>query len=69
MIKKYITLSFAIFLGVILLSAGDLAAAVTKLNGIRSWQHKGYTRLVMDAEGGAAAEYRSDFGRRCHHCL
>ena len=49
--KKYTTISLAIFLGVVLLSANGLAAAVTKLNDIRAGQHKGYTRLVLDAEG------------------
>ena len=49
--KKCTTISFAIFLGVILLSANGLAAAVTKLNDIRGGQHKGYTRLVLDAVG------------------
>jgi len=49
--KKCATISFAIFLVVILLSADSLAAAVSKLKDIRSWQHKGYTRLVLDAEG------------------
>jgi len=50
-VKKCTTISFAIFLGVILLSANGLAAAVTKLNDIRAGQHKGYTRLVLDAVG------------------
>ena len=49
--KKYTTISLAMFLGVVLLSANGLAAAVTKLNDIRTGQHKGYTRLVLDAEG------------------
>ena len=49
--KKCTTISLAIFLGVVLLSANGLAAAVTKLNDIRGGQHKGYTRLVLDAEG------------------
>ena len=49
--KKCTTISLAIFLGFVLLSANGLAAAVTKLNDIRGGQHKGYTRLVLDAEG------------------
>jgi hypothetical protein len=50
-VKKCTTISLAIFLGVVLLSANCLAAAATKLNDIRGGQHKGYTRLVLDAEG------------------
>jgi MtrB/PioB family decaheme-associated outer membrane protein len=38
-------------MGVVLLSAEGLLAAVTKLNDIRTGQHQGYTRLVLDAEG------------------
>ena len=49
--KKCTTISLAIFLGVVLLSANSVAAAVTKLNDIRTGQHEGYTRLVLDAEG------------------
>jgi hypothetical protein len=49
--KKCTTISLAMFLGVVLLSANALAAAVTKLKGIRGGQHKRYTRLVLDAEG------------------
>ena len=50
-VKKCTTISLAIFLGVVLLSADGLTAAVTKLKGIRGGQHKRYTRLVLDAEG------------------
>ena len=49
--KKCTTIFLAIFLGVVVLSANGLAAAVTKLNDIRAGQHKGYTRLVLDAVG------------------
>ena len=49
--KKCTTIFLAIFLGVVVLSVNGLAAAVTKLNDIRAGQHKGYTRLVLDAEG------------------
>ena len=49
--KKITTISLTLFLGVVLLSADGLAAAVTKLNDIRTGQHKGYTRLVLDVEG------------------
>jgi hypothetical protein len=49
--KECTTISLAIFLGVVLLSANSVAAAVTKLNDIRTGQHEGYTRLVLDAEG------------------
>ena len=49
--KKFTTISLAMFLGVVLLSANGLAAAVTKLNDIRTGQHNGYTRLVLDVEG------------------
>lgn len=49
--KKCTPISLAVFLGVVVLSVDGLAAAVTKLNDIRAGQHKGYTRLVFDAEG------------------
>jgi MtrB/PioB family decaheme-associated outer membrane protein len=49
--KKCTIISLAMFLGVVLLSTNALAAAVTKLNDIRTGKHKGYTRLVLDAEG------------------
>jgi MtrB/PioB family decaheme-associated outer membrane protein len=49
--KKYTTISLAMFLSVVLLSANGFAAAVTKLNDIRTGQHKEYMRLVLDAEG------------------
>jgi MtrB/PioB family decaheme-associated outer membrane protein len=49
--KKYTTISLAIFLGVVFLFANNLAAAVTRLNDIRTGQHKEYTRIVLDAEG------------------
>ena len=51
MVKKCTIISLGIFLGIVLLSADGLAAAVTKLNEIRGGQHKGYIRLVLDAEG------------------
>ena len=51
MIKKFTTISLAMFLGVVLLSNNGLAAAVTKLNEIRAWRHNGYTRFVLEAEG------------------
>ena len=51
MVKKCNTISLAIFLVVLLLSAHRVAAAVTKLNDIRGGQHKGFIRLVLDAEG------------------
>jgi hypothetical protein len=49
--KKRTIITLAVFLGVVLLSASDLAATVTKLNAIRTGKHEGYTRLVLDAEG------------------
>jgi MtrB/PioB family decaheme-associated outer membrane protein len=49
--KKCTTISIAMFLCVVLLSANGLAATVTKLNDIRAGRHKGYTRLVLYAEG------------------
>ena len=49
--KKFTTISLIICLGIVLLSANGLAAAVTKLNNIRTGQHKEYMRLVLDAEG------------------
>jgi len=51
MLKKCTIISLGMFVGIVLLSADDLAAAVTKLNEIRGGQHKGYIRLVLDAEG------------------
>jgi hypothetical protein len=51
MVKKCTIISLGMFLGVLFLSANGLAAAVTKLNDIRGGQHKGYIRLVLDAEG------------------
>ncbi len=49
--KNSTTLTLAVFLGIVLISANSLAAAVTKLIDIRTGQHKGYTRLVFDSEG------------------
>ncbi len=49
--KKRTSISLATFLSVVLLSSYGLAESVTKLNDIRTGQHKGYTRLVLDAEG------------------
>ena len=49
--KKCTTVSLVIFLGIVLLAADGIAAAITKLNDIRTGHHKGYTRLVLDAEG------------------
>ena len=49
--KKCTTISLAMFLGIVLVSGDGLAATVTKLNDIRTGKHKGYTRLVLDAEG------------------
>ena len=49
--KKHKTISFAMFLTAVILFANDHAAAVTKIYDVRSGRHKGYTRLVVDAEG------------------
>ncbi len=49
--KKYKTISIAMFLSVVFLTSEGLAAGVTKLNDIRAGRHKGYTRLVLDADG------------------
>ncbi len=54
--KKCTTLSLAIVIGVVLLTAEGLLAAATKLNDIRTGQHQGYTRLVLDAEGARPLE-------------
>ena len=51
MVKKCTIISLGMFLGIVFFAANDLAAAVTKLNEIRGGQHKGYIRLVLDAEG------------------
>ena len=49
--KKCTAISLAMFVGVVLLYADGLAAAATKLNDVRTGQHQGFTRLVLDAEG------------------
>ncbi len=54
--KKCTTISLAMFVGLVLLSANSLAAATTKLNDFRTGQHQGYTRLVLDAEGARPLE-------------
>ena len=49
--KKCTTIFLAMLLGIVLVSGNALAATITKLNDIRTGKHKGYTRLVFDAEG------------------
>ena len=54
--NKCKTISFALFLTAVFLIANGHAAAVTKINDIRSGRHKEYTRLVLDAEGARPLE-------------
>ena len=55
-VKKHKTISFAMFLTAAILFANGHAATGTKIHDIRSGRHKGYTRLVLDAEGARPLE-------------